>query len=95
MNDASPSRRGASMTDREPAPMLRSQRPQASDHSCGKPLGPAQAVQSLSHATTRRMIGARRSANGESRLGRYVLPMIPLPEPSIQMRFRRGFPRMR
>jgi hypothetical protein len=68
MNDDSPSRRGASMTDREPL--------QRSDHSdrkpqitaVGKPLGPAQAVQSLSHATARRMIGARGSANGESRL---------------------------
>jgi hypothetical protein len=52
------------MTDREPL--------QRSDHSgrkpqitvCGRPLAPAQAVQSLSRATTRRMIGARRPANG-------------------------------
>jgi hypothetical protein len=56
------------MIDREPlmreAPSGR--KPQIT--VCGKPLGLAQAVQSLSHATTRRMIGARRPANGESRL---------------------------
>jgi hypothetical protein len=51
-----------------PAPTIRSQRPQASDRDCGKPLGLGQAVRGLPHATTRRMIGAWRPTNGESRI---------------------------
>jgi hypothetical protein len=59
MNDDSATRRGASMTDREPL--------QRSEHSGCKPQITAVGSlsgQSLSHPKTQRMIVARRPANG-------------------------------
>ena len=72
MNDDNPSRRGASMIDREPPKRAQNSRAQASDRGCGQPHGLARAVGGLPHAANRRMIGVQEPAYGKCRLDVFV-----------------------
>ena len=63
-----PSKRGASMIDREPLPRSDNSGAQASECRCGPPRGAARAAGGLLHPANRRMIVVQEPANGESRL---------------------------